>query len=62
MLFQLNTWRLRTRVLSGFALVILLMMVASAVGIVRVSMLNQRITQLVEIDMRALELSRQWAA
>jgi methyl-accepting chemotaxis protein len=61
MLFQLNTWRLRTRVLSGFALVILLMMVASAVGIVRVSMLNQRITQLVEMDMRALELSRQWA-
>ena len=61
MFFKLNNWRLRTRVLAGFALVILLMMVASAVGILRVAMLNQRIDRLVAVDMHALELSRQWA-
>ncbi|MDA3831559.1 methyl-accepting chemotaxis protein [Paucibacter sp. O1-1] len=60
-MLKLNNWRLRTRVLAGFALVILLMMVASTVGIVRVAMLNQRIERLVEVDMQALDLSRQWA-
>ncbi len=34
---------------------------ASAVGVVRVSKLDQSIEQMVEVDMRALELSRQWA-
>lgn len=47
LMLKLNNWRLRTRVLAGFALVILLMMVASTVGIVRVAMLNQRIERLV---------------
>ncbi|MBB3194097.1 methyl-accepting chemotaxis protein [Roseateles terrae] len=60
-MFNLNAWRLRTRVLAGFALVIVLMAVASTVGVVRVSMLHQRIERLVEVDMRTLELSRQWA-
>ena len=58
---NLNRWRLRSRVLAGFALVIVLMAVASAVGVVRVSMLHQRIERLVEVDMHTLELSRQWA-
>jgi methyl-accepting chemotaxis protein len=60
-MFKLNQWQLRSRVLTGFALVMLLMAVASAVGVLRVSMLSQRIDHLVEVDMRALELSRQWA-
>lgn len=58
---NLNQWRLRTRVMAGFALVILLMAVASTFGVLRVSMLQQRIERLVEADMHALELSRQWA-
>ena len=57
----LNNWRLRTRVIAGFMLVIVLMMGASGVGVMRVSQLNQRIEQMVEVDMHALELSRQWA-
>ncbi len=57
----LNSWRLRTRVLTGFALVMVLMVGASGVGVMRVSQLNQRIEQMVEVDMHALELSRQWA-
>ncbi len=57
----LNNWRLRTRVLAGFALVMVLMIGASGVGVMRVSQLNQRIEQMVEVDMHALELSRQWA-
>ncbi|MFG6487315.1 methyl-accepting chemotaxis protein [Roseateles sp. BYS78W] len=60
-MFKLNQWQLRSRVLTGFALVMLLMTVASAVGVLRVSMLSQRIDHLVEVDMHALELSRQWA-
>ena len=57
----LNDWRLRTRVLVGFAFVMVLMIGASAVGVMRVSKLDQGIQQMVEVDMRALELSRQWA-
>ena len=57
----LNDWRLRTRVLAGFALVMVLMMGASAVGVMRVAKLDRSIEQLVEVDMHALELSRQWA-
>ncbi|WP_343628168.1 methyl-accepting chemotaxis protein [Roseateles sp.] len=60
-MLNLNQWRLRSRVLAGFALVIVLMAVASAVGVIRVSMLHQRIERLVAVDMRTLELSRQWA-
>ena len=60
-MLNLNRWRLRSRVLAGFALVIVLMAVASAVGVIRVSMLHQRIERLVEVDMHTLELSRQWA-
>ncbi|WP_343608222.1 MCP four helix bundle domain-containing protein, partial [Roseateles sp.] len=60
-MLNLNRWRLRSRVLAGFALVIVLMAVASAVGVIRVSMLHQRIERLVEVDMHALELSRQWS-
>ncbi|WP_290428855.1 methyl-accepting chemotaxis protein [Roseateles amylovorans] len=60
-MMKLNQWRLRSRVLAGFALVIVLMAVASTVGILRVSMLHQRIERLVEVDMHVLEISRQWA-
>ncbi|WP_416761550.1 methyl-accepting chemotaxis protein [Roseateles sp. So40a] len=60
-MLNLNRWRLRSRVLAGFALVIVLMAVASTVGVVRVSMLHQRIERLVEVDMHTLELSRQWS-
>ncbi|OWQ91608.1 hypothetical protein CDN99_09250 [Roseateles aquatilis] len=58
---KLNQWRLRSRVLAGFALVIVLMAVASAVGVIRVSMLHQRIERLVEVDMHVLEIARQWS-
>ncbi len=57
----LNNWRLRTRVLAGFAVVIVLLVGASMVGVVRVAQLNQRIDRMVDVDMHALELSRQWA-
>jgi len=60
-MLQLNAWRLRTRVLAGFALVMVLMIGASAFGVMRVALLNSRIEQMVETDMHALELSRQWA-
>jgi len=60
-MLNLNRWRLRSRVLAGFALVIVLMAVASAVGVIRVSMLHQRIERLVEVDMHTLEISRQWS-
>ncbi|MCV2370138.1 methyl-accepting chemotaxis protein [Roseateles oligotrophus] len=55
------SWRLRARVLAGFALVMSLMLVASVVGVMRVNQLNARIEQLVETDMHTLELARQWA-
>jgi len=58
---SLNDWRLRTRVLAAFAIVMILMIGASAVGVLRVSKLDQSIEHMVEVDMRALELSRQWA-
>jgi len=57
----LNDWKLRNRVLAGFALVMALLIGASVVGVMRVGQLNDRIQQLVEVDMHALELSRQWA-
>ena len=60
-MLNLNRWRLRSRVLAGFALVIVLMAVASAVGVIRVSMLHHRIERLVEVDMHTLEISRQWS-
>ncbi len=60
-MFKLNHWKLRSRVLAGFALVMVLLTVASIVGMLRVSALSQRIDHLVEADMRTLELARQWA-
>lgn len=60
-MLKLNQWKLRTRVLAGFALVMVLLTVASIVGMLRVSALSDRIDHLVEADMRTLELSRQWA-
>jgi methyl-accepting chemotaxis protein len=60
-MFKLNTWRLRQRVIAGFALVIALMLMASVVGITRVAKLNQQIEQLVSTDVHALDLARQWA-
>ncbi|WP_304622808.1 methyl-accepting chemotaxis protein [Roseateles cellulosilyticus] len=60
-MFKLNQWKLRARVLAGFALVMVLLTVASIVGMLRVSALSQRIDHLVEADMRTLELARQWA-
>ncbi|MET0518467.1 MAG: methyl-accepting chemotaxis protein [Burkholderiaceae bacterium] len=57
----LKSWRLRSRVLAGFALVMVLMIGASLFGVMRVEQLNARIEQMVEVDMHALELSRQWA-
>ncbi len=59
-MLKLNQWKLRTRVLTGFALVMVLLTVASIVGMLRVSALGERIDHLVEADMRTLELSRQW--
>ena len=60
-MMKLNQWRLRARVMAGFALVMVLLTVASIVGMLRVSALSQRIDHLVEADMRTLELARQWA-
>ncbi len=57
----LNHWKLRNRVLAGFALVMALLVGASIVGLLRVGQLNDRIQHLVDVDMHALELSRQWA-
>ncbi|WP_035611221.1 methyl-accepting chemotaxis protein, partial [Hylemonella gracilis] len=57
----LNHWKLRNRVLAGFALVMVLLIGASVVGVLRVGQLNERIHRLVEVDMHALDLSRQWA-
>jgi methyl-accepting chemotaxis protein len=57
----LNHWKLRSRVLAGFALVMVLLIGASVVGVLRVGQLNDRIHRLVEVDMHALDLSRQWA-
>ena len=53
--------RLRARVLSGFALVMSLMLVAAAVGVLRIQHLNERIDRLVNVDMQALDLARSWA-
>ncbi|QBK05213.1 hypothetical protein DW355_10975 [Hylemonella gracilis] len=57
----LNRWKLRNRVLAGFALVMALLIGGSVVGVLRVGQLNSRIHRLVEVDMHALDLSRQWA-
>ena len=57
----LNNWRLRTRVLAGFTVVIALLVGASMIGVMRIAQLNDRIDQMVDVDMHALELSRQWA-
>jgi len=57
----LNDWKLRNRVLAGFGVVMALLIGASVVGVVRVGQLNDRIQELVEVDMHSLELSRQWA-
>ncbi|TXI24776.1 MAG: HAMP domain-containing protein [Roseateles sp.] len=58
---KLNAWKLRTRVIAGFSLVMALLAVASIVSILRLSALSERIDHLVETDMHVLELSREWA-
>ncbi|MBV8502596.1 MAG: HAMP domain-containing protein [Paucibacter sp.] len=57
----LNNWKLRNRVLASFALVMTLLIGASVVGALRIGQLNDRVQHMVEVDMHALELSRQWA-
>ncbi|WP_318013441.1 methyl-accepting chemotaxis protein [Paucibacter sp. Y2R2-4] len=61
MIAAIQNWRLRARVLAGFALVMSLMLVASLVGVMRVQQLNARIEHLVSADMQALDLARAWS-
>ncbi|WP_277604635.1 methyl-accepting chemotaxis protein [Pelomonas sp. CA6] len=56
-----SSWRLRTRVLSGFALVMALMGAASLYGVWRIVQLSAHVDQLVQADVQALELARLWA-
>jgi len=61
MLAVVQSMRLKARVLTGFALVMSLLLAGSALGIWRIQQLNDRIDRLVNVDMEALDLARSWA-
>ncbi|MFY8117450.1 MAG: methyl-accepting chemotaxis protein [Roseateles sp.] len=53
--------KLRSRVLAGFAVVMVLLLAGSVVGMLRVQQLNASIEHLVDVDSHGLALARQWA-
>jgi len=57
----LSTLSLKARVLAGFGLIMAVMLVAAAIGLLRVSLLSERIESLVQNEVQALDLARRWA-
>ncbi|MBB4845834.1 methyl-accepting chemotaxis protein [Paucibacter oligotrophus] len=57
----LSSTSLRTRVLTGFGLTMAVMMLAAALGLMRVATLSDRLESLVANEVRALDLARRWA-
>ncbi|MBV8122782.1 MAG: MCP four helix bundle domain-containing protein [Burkholderiaceae bacterium] len=60
-MWTLSRLNLGTRVLAGFSLTMCLLLIASGVGLMRVSTLSDRIESLVHNEVRALDLTRRWA-
>ncbi|MFY7865702.1 methyl-accepting chemotaxis protein [Roseateles sp.] len=58
---SIQNMKLRSRVLAGFAVVMVLLLAGSVVGMLRVQQLNASIEQLVDVDSQGLALARQWA-
>ncbi len=61
MLPLIHSMRLKARVLTGFAVVMVLLLIGAAIGVWRMHQLSERIDSLVNVEMEALDIARTWA-